>query len=118
MIIIMDIGMLFQIRQHEFLRPCICAVIANDDFGITIVLLQSTLQSFFKIVWAVIGWNEDAYQWKTLCRIGIEEVIALGFVDRAGTADVVLEVAIEGGDEGRIRARGIVGGREFLQQVR
>ena len=40
---------------------------------------------------------------------------ALGVVDRAGPADVMLEVLVEGGDEGRIDAGGVVGGGQFLQ---
>jgi len=41
---------------------------------------------------------------------------ALGVVDRAGPAHVVLQVALEGGDELRILARGVVGGRQLLQR--
>jgi hypothetical protein len=40
----------------------------------------------------------------------------LGVVDRAGPADVMLQVLVEGGDEGRIDPRGVVGGRQFLQR--
>ena len=39
---------------------------------------------------------------------------ALGFVDRARPADVMREVVVELGDEGRIDARGVVGRGQFL----
>src|SRR5690606_1934403 len=40
----------------------------------------------------------------------------LGVVDRAGPADVVLEVLLERGDEGRVDAGGVVGGGQLLQR--
>jgi len=42
---------------------------------------------------------------------------ALGVVDRAGAADVVRQVLVEGGDEGRIDARGVVGIGQLLQRA-
>ena len=42
---------------------------------------------------------------------------ALGFVDGAGPADVMLEVFFELGDEGRVHARRVIGGCQFLQRA-
>ena len=42
---------------------------------------------------------------------------ALGVVDRARAADVVREVVLEFGDEGRVDARRVVGGGQFLQRA-
>src|SRR5690606_10827571 len=41
---------------------------------------------------------------------------ALGLVDRARPADVMRQVPVEGLDEVRIHARGVVGGGQFLQR--
>ncbi len=66
-----------------------------------------------------------------LVRAGVVQVLALeqdaraadfarqpgGFIDRAGTADVVLQVVIEGGQERRILAGLVVRRRQFLQRA-
>ena len=66
-----------------------------------------------------------------LVRAGVIEVFALqqdaraadfraepfGVIDRTGTADVMLQIAIEFGDERRIDPRRVVSGGEFLQRA-
>ena len=42
---------------------------------------------------------------------------ALGLVDGAGPADVMLEVVVEFGDEGRIYPRRVIRGCQFLQRA-
>jgi len=41
---------------------------------------------------------------------------ALGVIDRAGTAHIVGQILVVGGDEGRIATRLVIGGRQLLQR--
>ena len=59
-VIIVDIVMRLNQWTKCFINTLIRAVIANQDLGVRLILLQRTFQSFFAELWLVVCGNQYA----------------------------------------------------------